>query len=298
MPEAEEEPFGLLLLDKPVGLTSHSAVRRAARLLGVQKAGHAGTLDPLASGLLLVGLGRATRLLEYLVGHDKAYRARVRLGEVRDTLDREGQVLETHPVEGVTPPRVQAALAGLRGTVLQVPPLHCAIKMNGQPLYRRVRRGEAVSPPPREVEITRLELALWESPDLVLDISCSSGTYVRSVARDLGQALGTGAVLWELARTRSGPFRLEEAVTLEALEAAGAGRWGLVLPAERMVHGLPRLALSESEARALTSGRALPRAGGSVAGDVAVFDEAGLLLAVARFEGEELKPVKVLRPFG
>ncbi|NTU59714.1 MAG: tRNA pseudouridine(55) synthase TruB, partial [Deltaproteobacteria bacterium] len=157
MPDARTEPFGLLVLDKPTGITSHTAVRRAARRLGVPKAGHAGTLDPLASGVLLVGLGKGTRLLEYLVGHDKAYRARIRLGEVRDTLDREGRVLETRSAQGVTALQVEAALAPLRGVIDQVPPAHSAIKIDGQPLYRRARRGEAIVAPPRRVEISRLE---------------------------------------------------------------------------------------------------------------------------------------------
>lgn len=293
MTDPSTEGFGLLVLDKPTGITSHSAVRRAARHFGVKRAGHAGTLDPLASGVLLIGLGRATRLLEYLVGHDKCYRARIRLGETRDTLDREGRVLERRPVEPFPFARVDEALACFRGRIEQVPPAYSAIKVAGQPLYRRARRGEDVAVPPRTVEITRLELLSWEPPDLVVELECSSGTYVRSVARDLGALLGTGGTLWELVRLRSGPFTLRDAVSLEGLDEAGASAVTHLLPPERMTASLPSLGATPEEIDTLASGRALLNRGEEGDGDRAVFDDGGRLVAIGRTCGGELRPLKV-----
>lgn len=286
------EPWGLLVLDKPEGLTSHTAVQRVRRSLGISRAGHAGTLDPLATGVLLVGLGRATRLLEYLVGHDKEYRARIRLGERRDTLDRQGRLLETRPVPVLAPGAIEEALRRFRGTIVQVPPAYSAVKVQGVPLHRRARRGEEVEPPPRMVEIRELELVGIEEPDLLLRIACSSGTYVRSLARDLGEALGTAATLCELTRTRSGPFGLGEARSLEAVQAAGPGAWPWVLPAARMVEGLSACTISTEEAREVARGRALSRDAGE-GRFVALFDEAGTLVAVARSQGGKLQPAKV-----
>lgn len=276
---------GLLLLDKPSGITSHTAVRRAARTLGTARAGHAGTLDPLASGLLLVGIGNATRLLEFLVGLDKTYRAVIRLGETRDTLDREGKILETRPADGVTPERVAAALAAFRGEIDQLPPIHSAIKDRGVPLHRRARRGEEVTAPMRRVRIDRIELLGIDGPELTVDVACSSGTYIRSLARDVGERLGTGACLWELRRTACGPFPVEDAVTLERLEAEGAAAAARLLPAERMTEGLPRRVLDGAQKNAAAHGMKIPDTG-SEGEEVALFGEDGTLLALAvRREG-------------
>ncbi|MEW6487093.1 MAG: tRNA pseudouridine(55) synthase TruB [Thermodesulfobacteriota bacterium] len=287
------EPWGLLVLDKPEGLTSHTAVQRVRRSLGASRAGHAGTLDPLATGVLLVGLGRATRLLEYLVGHDKEYRARIRLGERRDTLDREGRLLETLPVPSLSPRLIEEALARFRGAFVQIPPVYSAVKVQGVSLHRRARRGEAVEPPPRTVEIHELELVGIEGPDVLLRIACSSGTYVRSLARDLGSALGTAAALWELTRIRSGPFGLGDARSLAEVVAAGPEAWPWVLPAERMADGLPACAISAEEAREIAQGRALHRVPEGEGGPIALFGPGGTLVAVARPQGGCLQPVKV-----
>lgn len=292
------EPWGLLVLDKPDGLTSHTAVQRVRRALGVSRAGHAGTLDPLATGVLLVGLGRATRLLEYLVGHDKEYRARVRLGERRDTLDREGRLLETLPVPPLSPPLIEEALGRFRGTVVQIPPVYSAVKVQGVSLHRRARRGEAVEPSARAVEIHELELLGIEGPDVLLRVACSSGTYVRSLARDLGAALGTAGALWELTRTRSGPFGLGQARSLAQIVAAGPGTWPWVLPPERMVEGLPARTISAEEARQVAQGRALRRVPDEEEGPIALFGPEGNLLAVARPRGGCLQPVKVFDAAG
>lgn len=283
--------WGLLVLHKPVGPTSHGATRRAQRALGASRAGHAGTLDPMASGVLLVALGRATRLLEYLVGHDKAYRARIRLGVETDTLDREGRTVSTRPVPPLGRDVLEQALDRFRGTVVQRPPAFSAVKVDGVPLHRRARRGEAVEAPLRTVEIRSLDLVEWSSPELVVDLVCSKGTYVRSLARDLGEELGTGATLWELERTRSGPFGLDQAVPLEVVVAEGESAWRRVLPAETLVQDLPRVRLDQPEVDALTGGRALAWDG--VPGTHAVLDPSGRLSAVAVAEGSALRPTKV-----
>ncbi len=285
--------WGLLVLDKPVGLSSHAAARRAQRALDANRAGHAGTLDPAASGVLLVGLGKATRLLEYLAGHDKAYRARVRLGRVTDTLDREGRLLEERPVPPLADDAIEAALAGLRGSQLQVPPVFSAVKQGGERLYRRARRGEDVRPEPRPVTVHRLALVERDGPDLVLDVVCSKGTYVRSLARDLGEALGTGATLWGLVRTRSGPFRLEEAAPLAEVEARGPDAWDRVLPASRMVDDLPRVSVDDRERALLADGRPVAQDAPPGGGPAAVFGPDGDLVAVARADGPLLRPAKV-----
>ncbi len=282
---------GLLVLDKPPGITSHAAVQRVRRALGCRRAGHAGTLDPLATGVLLVGLGAATRLLEFLAGHDKRYRARIRLGERRDTLDREGRVLDTQPVPPLTPEQVEGVLDLWRGETTQVPPAFSAVKVDGVPLHRRARRGEAVVAPTRTVTVHRLELLEMALPDLVVDVECSAGTYVRSLARDIGDALGTGGTLWELRRVRSGAFSVDEAHALDALEAAGPGAWDRVLPSERMVCDLARVEVPSGDAQALRHGRAVAAPGGS--GTVAAFDPEGRLVAIAEREAGVLKPRKV-----
>jgi len=285
------EPWGLLVLDKPAGLTSHTAVQRVRRALGARRAGHAGTLDPLATGVLLVALGRATRLLEYLAGQDKSYRAVVRLGQCRDTLDREGALLETRPVPAISGEELEAALAAFRGSTTQVPPVYSALKVGGVPLHRRARRGEDVQPAPRQVSVRHLDLVERRGDDLVIELTCSAGTYVRSLARDLGDALGTGAVLWDLVRTRSGAFDLAEARCLEEVEEAGAAAWAWAHPPERMVEGLPRLELGPEEVSAVLLGRAVAAA--APAGTVAVLDRRGRLVAVARAEEGLLRPTKV-----
>jgi tRNA pseudouridine55 synthase len=291
----EASPWGLLVLDKPSGPTSHATVQRVCRALEAKKGGHAGTLDPLASGVLLVALGRATRLLEYLVGHDKTYRARLRLGECRDTLDREGRVLETRAVPDLDRAAVEGALRQFQGRIDQVPPVYSAIKHRGVPLHRRARQGEAVTVPSRRVEIRQIELVAFELPELVVELTCSKGTYVRALARDLGAALETGATLWELVRTRSGPFGLEQAVALSEVERAGIAAWSAVHAPRCMVQDLPTVVVDEADARTLASGRELHWMGLGTQDPLAVFDRSGELVAVARSDGDRLRPEKVFR---
>ncbi|TAL17173.1 tRNA pseudouridine(55) synthase TruB [bacterium] len=289
----EKTPDGLLLLDKPVGLTSHTAVRKAARLLGADKAGHAGTLDPMASGLLLVGIGKATRLLEYLVGCSKTYRAVIRLGMTTDTLDQEGTVLSEKEVPDFPLEEVEKALALFRGKISQIPPVYSAIKSEGVPLYRRARRGEEVTPPAREVEISRLDLMEWKNPFLKIEVECSSGTYIRSLARDIGEALDTGGVLWELRRLRCGPFSVEDAFTFDDLAERYEESSGVILEPSKMVFGLPKVAVSEGDLPALGKGQSIAAREAPPSSPVALMGPDGRLVAIAAFEGQTLSPHKV-----
>lgn len=210
------ELAGILNINKPSNMTSHdvvAAVRRAARIRGV---GHAGTLDPLATGVLLVCLDQATRLSRYLMASDKVYRAQIRLGQTTDTDDREGQVIRQRPV----PPNldeaiIQEALTSFTGEIDQTPPNFAAIKRDGVPLYKLARQGIDVKPAPRQVVIHAINLLKWHSPDLTVDVHCGPGTYIRALARDLGEHLGCGGHLAGLVRLKSGQFSLEEATELD-----------------------------------------------------------------------------------
>jgi tRNA pseudouridine55 synthase len=216
---------GIFNIDKGLGITSHDVVARVRRLLRQKRVGHAGTLDPLASGVLPVLVGQATRLAEYLSESGKAYRALVRFGTVTTTYDAEGEVVREAPV-ALTRDEIAAVLPEFLGEQEQVPPVYSAVKRGGRPLYALARAGEEVRPEPRHVRIDALRILSWDAPDLALAIDCGKGTYIRSLAHDLGARLGPGAYLAALVRTRSGPFRLQESITLEGLEAALAdGSW-------------------------------------------------------------------------
>jgi len=217
---------GIFNIDKPPGWTSHDVVARVRRLAGQKRVGHAGTLDPIATGVLPVVLGTATRLVEYLADADKAYRATLVLGVTSDTYDREGAL--TPSASTLMPSRddVETALQQFRGEIEQLPPMHSAIKVGGKKLYELARRGIEVERQPRRVIISSLELIEYKPPTLQIFVECSKGTYIRSLAHDLGVALGTGAYLEELVRTRHGPFNLEGAITLGNLEVAFLeGNW-------------------------------------------------------------------------
>jgi tRNA pseudouridine55 synthase len=209
-------------------MTSHDVVARVRRLAGTRKVGHAGTLDPMATGVLVLGLNRATRLLGHLTLTDKRYDATIRLGTSTTTDDAEGEVLETHTVDGLSEDAVRTALASYVGEIDQVPSAVSAVKVGGRRAYARVRAGEAVDLPPRRVRIHSLEVSGVELPDVRISVHCSSGTYVRAIARDLGGALGVGAHLTALRRTAVGPFTLADTHTLEHLEA----RWTIISMAD------------------------------------------------------------------
>lgn len=286
---------GVLNLLKPPGMTSHDVVDFVRRTLGVKRAGHTGTLDPGAAGVLPVCLGRATRVSEYLLGTDKAYRAVMVFGLTTDTQDAQGRVVTTADASGVTREAVEAALGGFRGLIRQVPPMVSAARHQGERLYRLARRGETVERVPRDVTVSALTLAEWypgARPRVVLDITCSKGTYVRTLCHDLGQALGCGAYLDFLVRVRHGPFRQEESATLEelvdAVRQGGIARL-LVEPGQALAF-MPRVAVRGEEAHRLTHGVApLPRsaaelvAAGPIAGRlVRLCGPDERLLAIAR----------------
>lgn len=246
---------GILNLNKPRGLTSHDVVARVRAVARQREVGHAGTLDPMATGVLLLCLGRATRLAEYLMDSPKLYRARIRLGITTDTDDAGGKVLAERPVE-VDRMAVEAALERFRGRILQVPPMYSAIKRDGQPLHRLARRGQTVAREPRPVEIYRLDLTAWEPPELTLEVLCSPGTYIRALARDLGEALGCGAHLSGLVRLASGDFRLEDAADLDAVTPERLP--DLLLPPDAALWKYPALYLDEAGARAVRHGQDIP----------------------------------------
>ncbi len=210
---------GILVVDKPRGMTSHDVVARIRRLLRERRVGHGGTLDPAAEGVLPVAVGAATRLIQQVQESRKRYLAHIVLGIETDTADIEGRIIAVSRVDAPDRAAVDAALARFLGTLVQVPPVYSAVKVGGEALHRRARRGEEVEVPARTVTIHQINLMAYRFPDLVVDVDCGSGTYIRSLARDLGRALGTSAYLHYLLRVSTGPFDLAQAWTLDALEA-------------------------------------------------------------------------------
>jgi tRNA pseudouridine55 synthase len=251
------ESDGFLIVDKPRGVASFSMVSLVRRLSGIRRVGHAGTLDPLASGVLPVAVGRATRLIEYLDDASKTYLATVRLGVVTDTADAEGQVVAQGDPSGVTVDAVRALLPAFSGDIEQVPPRFSAIKVAGKPLYRYAREGADVIVAPRRVRVERIELTRFEGDSFDLEVECGKGTYIRSLAHDIGARLGCGAHLAALVRTASGGFTLVEAHSPEALElAAGAGvLHDLMLAPDRAVERRPAAILDIGHAAEVTAGR-------------------------------------------
>jgi len=276
---------GLLVLDKPSGLTSRDAVDRAARWFPRKtKIGHAGTLDPLATGVLVLAVGQATRLIEYVQAMPKAYRTRIRLGATSDTDDADGTVTENPAAGPVSEEAVRAALAGFVGAIEQVPPAYSAARVEGRRAYALARRGAEVDLAPRTVRVDRIDVREYRWPELELDVSCGKGTYIRSIARDLGRALGVGGYVTALRRLLIGPFAVEDADTLE-VDAPS------LLPMAAAVSALPAVRVTADEARRLRNGQAVSATG---EGETAVVNEAGELVAVGRAAGGWLKPVKVL----
>ncbi|MGY6630139.1 MAG: tRNA pseudouridine(55) synthase TruB [Wenzhouxiangella sp.] len=249
---------GILLLDKPLGITSNAALGRAKRLLGIKKAGHTGTLDPMASGLLALCFGEATKVSAFLLDGDKSYLAEVTLGVTTDSEDAEGRVLEEKPVPRLDEAALETVLERFRGPIEQVPPMFSALKHQGKRLYELARKGEQVERPPRAVTIHDLELLGFDGQRLRLAVSCSKGTYIRSLARDIGQALGCGAHLSALRRTGSAPFSIEQAVDLDALDGLSREQArALLRPADIALPGWPQVSLDEAEATELRHGRPL-----------------------------------------
>jgi tRNA pseudouridine55 synthase len=244
---------------KPKGLTSHDVVARLRRASGVRRIGHAGTLDPMAEGVLVIAMGRATRVVEYLAGTDKAYRAQITFGVETDTYDAEGNATVQRPVHHLTRDAVNAALSEFRGVIQQRAPAYSAISVGGRRLYDLARRGQHVEPPVRTVTILALELLDWTSPVATIQVECSKGTYIRSLAHDLGQAVGTGAHLSALTRTRVGHFHTSSSVPLADLEAQMRDRRARplgILP-DQALPDLPEVRLEPSGARRISHGMAV-----------------------------------------
>ncbi len=271
---------GILVIDKPAGWTSHDVVAKLRGILHVKRIGHAGTLDPMATGVLPVFVGRATRAVEFAAEREKEYIAGLRLGVVTDTQDCTGTTLETHPVE-VTRDQVEAILDRFRGDLQQIPPMYSAVKKDGRKLYELARRGVEVERQPRPVTIHRLELLDQVSPtDYTLRVLCSKGTYVRTLCHDMGQALGCGGTLFSLRRTRSAGFTLEDAVTLEDV-AAAADPAALLLPVDAYFSGYPVLQLqNEAEEKRIRNGNSLTLDGPD--GTYRVYSRQGEFLALSQ----------------
>jgi tRNA pseudouridine55 synthase len=297
-PEARDL-HGILLLDKPLGMSSNKALQMAMAILRAAKGGHTGALDPLATGLLPLCFGEATKIAGNLLGSRKAYLAECRLGATTTTADLEGEVVEQRPVPVLDEAAIEAVLATLRGRIVQVPPVYSALKQGGEPLYLKARRGEAVQAPPREVEIHRLDLVSRHEDTLTLHVECGSGTYIRSLAVDLGEKLGCGAHLVGLRRLWVEPFRAPVMVTLnelrEAAEQGDAALQGLILPLSAGVADLPALHLDADAGHAVSKGAQIDWPAGSPRERSAAFASDGRLLALV--DCNEQGRVRILRGF-
>lgn len=291
---------GIILIDKPKDITSFGAVARVRRICGEKKCGHTGTLDPMATGLLTVMLGGATRFSELLPSHDKAYRAEFRLGTVTDTLDITGKVLETRPVSA-NAAQIAAALAEFVGEIEQLPPMYSAVSVNGKRLYDLARQGVEVEREPRRVTVYSAEIleANESAGEYAVSVECSSGTYIRTLISDLGEKLGCGAVLTELRRTAANGFKIDSAVTLEALsQAAESGELDrLIIPVDRALEEYPIITVSAAQARRFGNGGELslerlkyPR----TLGLFRIYDRDGAFMGLGEIgDGDSLKVKRV-----
>jgi tRNA pseudouridine55 synthase len=290
---------GILLLDKPLGMSSNKALQMALAILRAAKGGHTGALDPLATGLLPLCFGEATKIAGNLLGSRKAYLAECQLGITTTTADREGDITGQRPVPTLDNAAIEVALDAFRGRIIQIPPVYSALKQDGEPLYLRARRGEDVQAPPREVDIHRLELVSRTNDCLVLHVECGSGTYIRSLAVDLGERLGCGAHLTALRRLWVDPFRTPEMVTLEQLrDAAEQGDDvldRLVLPLSAGVADLPALHFDPADSHAVSRGRQIDWPPQAPRERSAAFASDGRLLALV--DCDEQGRVRILRGF-
>ena len=280
------EPTGILLIDKPGGITSHDAVAMVRRALGTRKVGHAGTLDPMATGLLVMGVGRATRLLRFLGDLTKVYEGTLRLGVETTTLDAVGTVTREASADGISDEAIDRAMAAKVGASAQRPPSFSAVKVGGRTLHEAARKGELLEAPARIVRVDRFERTGRSGTDVSFVCEVSGGTYVRVLAADVGAALGCGAHLTALRRTAIGPFSVDDAA-----DPAGPGE---LAPLERAVAHLPRFPLEQEEAIAASHGRILGPA--AIEGPYGVYDPAGRLIGVYRDDGGKARPLVILAP--
>jgi tRNA pseudouridine55 synthase len=280
---------GILVIDKPAGMTSHDVVDRVRKNLGTRKVGHAGTLDPDATGLLLIGVGRATRLLSYAQQTPKRYRAVARFGITTTTQDSSGEVTSDSPAR-ITEADLKGVLDDFTGELKQVPPMVSAVKVGGERLYKKARRGEEVERAPRVVTVYELAMVDFDprGATATLDIACSAGTYVRTLVHDIGESLGCGAHLAALRRTENAGFTIDEAVNLEDVEA------GRLRPSSDAVRALRTIEVEESDARLVANGRRLQAVADVADGESVALSRSGTILAVYRREGETMRADRVL----
>jgi tRNA pseudouridine55 synthase len=293
-PRAKRPLNGVLMLDKAPGASSNAALQQAKRLYLAAKAGHAGTLDPLATGLLPILFGEATKFSSDLLDADKSYAAEIRLGVSTATADAEGEVIATRAVR-VTPEQLATALSSFRGGILQMPPIYSALKHEGKPLYAYARAGISIEREPRPVTIRALDLQWFEGDRLALSVACSKGTYIRSIAHDLGELLGCGAHLSALRRTAVGRFTLECAHTLASLEAMAAPeRDACLLPVDALLQNLPEVRLEPAEEARFVRGQAV-RWQGMPQARMRVYGASGALLGVGEAAGDgTISPKRVI----
>jgi tRNA pseudouridine55 synthase len=298
---------GLLIIDKELGLTSNDVVRKVRRLLGQRRVGHCGTLDPLATGVLPVAVGRATRLVEFLMEGEKTYRATLKLGEITATQDAEGEVLERCDWTCVTESAIRAAAATLVGPIAQIPPMYSALKRDGVPLYKLARQGVEVVREARAVTIFRLDILAIDLPFVTIEVDCSKGTYIRTLAHDLGQLLGCGAHLTALRRTRNGRFSEDQSITLTALEAQlKSGGTPPLFDLFAAMSGVAQCSLTAAAAQRLSDGVPPEHSGLAApvtvaAGEMVLLTYAGQMLAIVRYapgrEREARGDFELLRVF-
>lgn len=288
------ECHGVLLLDKPAGYTSARAMARAKRFLAAAKAGHTGTLDPFATGLLPLVFGEATKFSRFLLDSRKAYEATLALGLETTTGDPEGEVVRDVPGQ-VPSEAIDAALAGFVGSHDQLPPMHSAVRVGGKRLYEYARAGEEIGRAPRRVRIESLRRIGLDGRELRVAVACSKGTYIRALAMDIGGALGCGASLVALKRTEVGPFRLADALGLEAIEADPEGARRRLLPVDVLVASLPRVEPPAEEARRFAQGQAIPGAPRDGAAELGVFSPGGRFLGVGRAQPDgRVAPLRLM----
>ncbi|MBU1535556.1 tRNA pseudouridine(55) synthase TruB [Myxococcota bacterium] len=288
-------PFGLLIVKKPIGITSHDAVARVRNRFQ-WKVGHGGTLDPLATGVLPLLINDGTKLAPYMLDRDKAYRFTMKLGERTATLDREGEVIETRYVPPLTTEDIERNIKVFVGEQQQTPPMFSAVKVKGKPLYKHAHKGEEVERQARWIHIYSLDLVNFDSPSITLDVTCSKGTYIRQLALDISEALGSTAHVTALERTRSGPFDLDSAISLDALLAMTQMEAQKIIVSPTVaLQFMPQIVVDEQTAKCLAQGKriSLPDDHFPEGKRMAFIDTSDRLLAIGEQTGDEIQPVKV-----
>jgi tRNA pseudouridine55 synthase len=285
---------GVLILDKPVGMSSNGALQAVRRLYRARTAGHTGSLDPLASGVLPLCFGEATKLSAWLLDARKAYEVTARMGERTDTADSTGQLVESRPVPELTADQVSVALAGLVGEIEQVPPMYSALKRDGRRLYELARRGEVVERPPRLVTVYSLDLLEIEGADVRMRVTCSKGTYVRTLVEDVAAAIGTVGHVAALRRTASGPFSESSAVTIETLESESAAARDLrLLPPDAAVPDLPALSLESEQVERIRCGQRIGCGESGIRGPARLHGPNGQMIGIGEIEGGRISPRRI-----